>query len=128
MSKHRPDNPFDAMRRVINHEANQDDDGGFIAQLGGIQPEPEDDGPTARELFQHVDFTKPGTPVYAAKPGETYTPRNQPEYFYHGEPRADGTHDVYRIPFRHITNPQLTDANYVGNFTTDQIKNGEHRK
>ena len=53
MSDQRPDNPFDAMRRVINHEANQDDDGGFFAQLGGIEQD-HDDGPTARELFQHL--------------------------------------------------------------------------
>ncbi len=54
MSDQRPDNPFDAMRRVIEHEANQDDDGGFFAKLGGIDPEPYDDGPTAKGLFQHM--------------------------------------------------------------------------
>jgi len=46
---------YDALRKVINHEANQDDDdGGFFAKLGGLEPDPEDDGPTARGLFQHL--------------------------------------------------------------------------
>ena len=51
-------NPFDALRKVINHEANQDDDGGFFAKLYGFQPEHDDDGPTARGLFQTVDFNR----------------------------------------------------------------------
>lgn len=78
-------------------------------------------------LFQTVDFRQPGTPVYAAKPGETYTPRNQPEYFYRGHIRDDGTHDVYRIPMNHISkdNPP---SEYIGNFTKEQIQNGDHRK
>lgn len=42
---------YDALRKVINHEANQDDDGGFFAQLGGIEQD-HDDGPTAKGLFQ----------------------------------------------------------------------------
>ena len=49
---------YDALRKVIEHEANQDDDGGFFARLGGLEPDPEDDGPTARGLFQHVDYTR----------------------------------------------------------------------
>lgn len=50
-------NPFDALRKVINHEANQDDDGGFFAKLYGL-PEGQDDGPTARELFQNMNFNR----------------------------------------------------------------------
>ena len=49
---------YDALRKVIEHEANQDDDGGFFAQLGGLEPDPEDDGPTARGLFQHMDLNR----------------------------------------------------------------------
>lgn len=47
-------NPYDAFRKVVEAEANQDDDGGFFAKLGGLEPEPEDDGPTAKGLFQHI--------------------------------------------------------------------------
>src|SRR5699024_4839938 len=49
---------YDALRKIINHEANQDDDAGFFAQLGGIQPEHDDEGPTARGLFQHMNFNR----------------------------------------------------------------------
>ena len=42
---------YDALRKVINHEANQHDDGGFFARLGGIEPD-HDDEPTAKGLFQ----------------------------------------------------------------------------
>lgn len=76
MSKHRPDNPFDAMRRAINHEANQHDDGGFFARLGGLEPGPEDDGPTARGLFQHWDTERDGTPVFAKYSDNTGPGRN----------------------------------------------------
>ena len=43
---------YDALRKVINHEANQDDDGGFFAKLYGFQPDNDGDGPTAKGLFQ----------------------------------------------------------------------------
>ena len=53
---------YDAFRKVINHEANQEYDGGFFARLGGLEPDPEDDGPTAKGLFQHmpprIDFAR----------------------------------------------------------------------
>lgn len=77
-------------------------------------------------LFQTVDFSQPGTPVYAAKPGETYTPRNQSKYFYRGHIRDDGTHDVYRIEMKDAGKPSA--GEYLGLFTTEQILNGEHRK
>ena len=51
---------YDALRKVINHEANQDDDGGFFAKLYGFQPEHDDEGPTARGLFQHWDAERDG--------------------------------------------------------------------
>src|SRR5699024_8115101 len=57
-------NPYDALRKVIEHEANQDDAGGFFARLGGLEPDPEDDGPTARGLFQHWHTERDGTPVF----------------------------------------------------------------
>ena len=65
---------YDALRKVINHEANQDDDGGFFAKLGGIEPEHDDEGPTAKGLFQHmsdrfpytgINFVRDGTPIRA---------------------------------------------------------------
>ena len=66
--------PYDALRKVINHEANQDDDGGFFAQLGGIEPDnDDDDGPTARGLFQHMNRDKGGTPVRASYADNTGT-------------------------------------------------------
>ena len=49
---------YDALRKVINHEANQDDDGGFFAQLGGIELDDDDDGPTPRGLFQSMNFNR----------------------------------------------------------------------
>ena len=64
---------YDALRKVINHEANQDDDGGFFAKLGGIEPD-HDDEPTAKGLFQHmsdrfpytgINFVRDGTPIRA---------------------------------------------------------------
>src|SRR5690625_39272 len=67
------DNPFDAFRKVVNHEANQDDDGGFFTQLGGLEPDPEDDGPTAKGLFQHMHRDKGGTPVRASYADNTGT-------------------------------------------------------
>src|SRR5699024_5272143 len=70
------DNPFDALRKVIEHEANQDDDGGFFARLGGLEPDPEDDGPTARGLFQHWDTERDGTPVFAKYSDSTGPGRN----------------------------------------------------
>lgn len=46
------------LENIINHEANQNDDGGFFAQLGGIQPDHDDDGPPARGLFQNMNFNR----------------------------------------------------------------------
>ena len=66
MNTNSRDNPYDALRKVINHEANQDDDGGFFARLGGIEPDNDDDGPTAKGLFQHMHRDKGGTPVRAS--------------------------------------------------------------
>src|SRR5699024_2866005 len=66
-------NPYDALRKVVNHEANQDDDGGFFAQLGGIEPGNDDDGPTAKGLFQHWDTERDGTPVCAKYSDNTGT-------------------------------------------------------
>ena len=67
-----------------------------------------------------------GTPVYASL-NEPISMRDQPEHFYRGHIRDDGTHDVYRIPMTHIgkDNPP---SEYIGNFTKEQIQNGEHRK
>lgn len=65
-------NPFDALRKVIEHEANQDDDNGFFAKLYGFQPEHDDEGPTARGLFQHRDVERGGPAVkWKPIPGRT---------------------------------------------------------
>lgn len=40
--------------RVIRAEANQEDDGGFFARLGGLEPDTDADGPTAKGLFQNM--------------------------------------------------------------------------
>src|SRR5690625_521362 len=69
-------NPYDALRKVIEHEANQDDDGGFFARLGGIEPDNDDDGPTTRGLFQHWDTERDGTPVFAKYSDSTGPGRN----------------------------------------------------
>lgn len=45
---------YDALRKVINHEANQEDDSGFFAKLYGPPEEQDDDGPTAKGLFQQM--------------------------------------------------------------------------
>ena len=41
-------------------------------------------------LFQTVDFSQPGTPVYASL-NEPISMRDQPGYFYRGHIRDDGT-------------------------------------
>ena len=45
---------YDAMRRVINHEANQEYDDGFFARLYGFDPDSSDECLTARDLFQFM--------------------------------------------------------------------------
>ena len=62
-------NPYDALRKVINHESNQDDDGGFFAQLGGLEPDHAATGHTLG-LLPNMDLDRDGAPVYAAKPGQ----------------------------------------------------------
>src|SRR5699024_5481434 len=57
-------NPYDALRKVSDHGANQDDDGGSFARLGGLEPD-HDDEPTAKGLFQHWDTERDGTPEFA---------------------------------------------------------------
>ena len=63
---------YDALRKVIEHEANQEYDDGFFARLGGIEPDNDDDGPTARELFQNRDVERDGPAVkWKPIPGRT---------------------------------------------------------
>lgn len=57
---------YDAVRRVIEHEANQDYDGGFFAKLGGLEP---DHAPTGHTLGRD----KGGTPVRASYADNTGT-------------------------------------------------------
>ena len=76
-------------------------------------------------LFQTVDFSQPGTPVYASL-NEPISMRDQPGYFYRGHIRDDGTHAVYRIEMKDAGKPSA--GEYLGVFTTEQILNGEHRK
>lgn len=45
---------YDAFRRVIEHEANQEYDGGFFARLYGFDPDSSDECLTARGLFQFM--------------------------------------------------------------------------
>lgn len=45
---------YDALRKAINHEANQEYDGGFFARLYGFDPDSSDECLTARDLFQFM--------------------------------------------------------------------------
>lgn len=49
-----PSNFGESMRRNIEAEANQEDDGGFFARLGRLEPDTDNDDPPAKGLFQHM--------------------------------------------------------------------------
>lgn len=77
--------------------------------------------------------TSTPAPVHAAHHASARRP-DSPTHYYHGETRPDGTHDVWRMPIVDSVHTALTanmmgeaKGTYVGNFTTDQLTNGEHR-
>lgn len=53
---------------------------------------------------------------------------SEPTYFYQGEWNGE-THDVWKVPIEYLTRDDWQEnSQYLGTYTTEQIKNGEHRK
>lgn len=87
------------MPRVIHAEASQEDDGGFFARLGGLAPDPDDDAPTAKGLFQHMsrsndenraDCHTPWEDRYNKIPGHTGHGLTTAEYLELEKRRLEG--------------------------------------